>query len=114
MINKKEEFIICAALHYRDGLKYQEQPRNIESGIVVAGRRHNNCFMTLKQLFPSLNEKIIEHKDFGFITSHDNFVTRAEAFKIAQLQNQIWHEIHKGVKENILTSEDLYIYPNEY
>lgn len=114
MKNNKEEFVICAAIHYRDGQVYQEQPKNIDSGIIIAGRRHNNCFMTLQQLKPDFDVKLISNSDFGFITSHDNFVTRAEGFKIAQAQNQFWHNIYREGEDNILTSEDLYIYKGEY
>ena len=57
-----KEFIICAAIHYRDNKIYREMPLNIQSGIVVCGRRHNNCFMILKQLMPAFDENLIDKK----------------------------------------------------
>jgi len=33
----KKTYILCAAIHYEDGIKYPHQPRNIEFGIVACG-----------------------------------------------------------------------------
>ncbi len=119
----KEEYILCAAIWYKDGNVYKEQPKNISSGIVVSGRRHNNCFMTLQQLKSDLDTSSIKRNDidFGFLTSFDRYVDRAEGFIIAKKQEQIWHNLHqKNININfgdekqviyektLLTSEDLY------
>lgn len=45
----KEPYIICAAVHYNDGNNYPHQPINIGSGIVIAGRRHHNCFFNTRK-----------------------------------------------------------------
>lgn len=116
----REEYILCAAIWYKDGNVYKEQPKNISTGIVVCGRRHNNCFMTLQQLKPNFNPKS-EEIDFGFITSFDRYVGREEGFIIAKEQKQIWHNLiqhdikinfgdsnHVSYEKKILTSEDLY------
>ncbi len=93
-----QEYIICAAIHFADGGHHEHQPKNITHGVVVCGRRHHNCFMTLN---------IIENKKFkeieqGFLTSKDRFVTRSEAGIIAFNCGQT-SEIRK-----MLFSEDLY------
>ena len=43
-------YIICAAIWFKDGKKYSHQPRNVDSGLVVCGRRHHNCFLTAFEL----------------------------------------------------------------
>ena len=40
----KPEYILCAALYYKDGKVHANQPKNITTGVVVCGRRHNNCY----------------------------------------------------------------------
>lgn len=117
----KEEYILCAAIWYKDGNVYKEQPKNISTGIVVSGRRHNNCFMTLQQLKSDFNPNLIDRKDFGFLTSFDRYVDRSEGFIIAKKQEQIWHNLHQSdininfgdekqviYEKTLLTSEDLY------
>lgn len=100
------EFILCAAVHYQDGKAYKEQPLNIESGLVVLGRRHNNCFGVLENVI-GFDINKIEHKDFGFITSTNRFVTRKEGMIIANREGQIYHTVPYR-EGDILTSEDLY------
>lgn len=77
-------YIICAAIWFDDGKKHEHQPRNIDSGFVVAGRRHHNVFSTMADI------KDVSCKDFGyskniqgFLTSDDRFVNRKEAGQIA-------------------------------
>lgn len=96
------EYILCAAIHYQDGEKYVHQPKNIESGIVVAGRRHHNCFTTMAQFITDRTKKKVQ----GFITSTDRFVDRAEAYTIAKAAGQILMNENRNTQ--ILISEDLY------
>ncbi len=123
-MNLREEYIICSAVHYDDGIIYQEQPTNIKTGIVVAGRRHNNCFYLLKQM--SLYDETKVTKDnttAGFLTNFDRFLNRKDAFVLAEKNEQLLiPELHHktesdilflgkfGGHESILTSEDLYPY----
>ncbi len=93
------EYILCAAVHFRDGLKREHQPKNIESGIVVCGRRHHNALMTL---FEFAKEPKGEKVKQGFLTNTDRFVTRKEAAQIAYKCGQITKE------QNTLFSEDLW------
>jgi hypothetical protein len=98
-------YILCAAIWFKDGIKRPHQPKNIESGIVVCGRRHHNCYITVY----GLNEGYVEHLHEannravqGFLTSDDRFVDRKEAGYIAYSTRQISKET------DCLFSEDLY------
>lgn len=115
MFNK--EYVICAAIHIDDGKVHKEQPKNISSGMVICGRRHNNCFRTysdIKGKKLTVNEKITA----GFLTSKDRFLGRKEALEIAILAGQTTpHKECKEISEwlglksdvpDILISEDLY------
>jgi hypothetical protein len=105
----KEEYIICAGVHYDDGKVYDHQPKNISTGFVVAGRRHHNCIITLAILSKKdwRKEAIAEglKTTQGFLTSKDRFLDRKEAWNLALESNQI--ETDEG-KDKPLFSEDLY------
>lgn len=111
-----KERILCAAIHFNDGNHHEGQPLNIETGFVVCGRRHHNCYAVLSAIAESigLQERIrlvIDKADRdhqGFITSSDRFVLRPEALKIAKDNNQIFHKMHDKAGDGILISEDLY------
>lgn len=103
------ERILCAAILYADGKAHPHQPKNIETGLVICGRRHHNCYATLSGLLGGLDGKLLVGRDNqGFITSEDRYVNRNEAFKIAKKENQIYHKCFDDVEDGILTSEDLY------
>ena len=96
-------YIICAAIWFNDGKKHKHQPRNIDSGFVVAGRRHHNVFLTVADI------KDVQYKDYGyseniqgFLTSDDRFVNRKEAGQIAFDAGQT------AKLTECLFSEDLY------
>jgi hypothetical protein len=95
----KPEYIICAAIHFDDGLKHPHQPVNISSGYVICGRRHHNVYVTFSIL--AFGEPKKEFKQ-GFLTSKDRFVSRKEAGEIALAAKQITEP------NNCLFSEDLY------
>ena len=99
-------YIICAAIWFKDGKKYSHQPRNVDSGLVVCGRRHHNCFLTAFELnggkkIEGLNE-LDENAVQGFLTSDDRFVNRKEAGQIAFDAGQT------AKLTECLFSEDLY------
>ena len=105
------EFIICAAIWYDDGEIYKDQPININTGFVVAGRRHYNCLETLKILNKTLDNKISENRNNqGFLTSLDRYVNRKEAWTIAKKNNQIQFGLmaSDNGEDSILISENLY------
>lgn len=104
----KKEYILCAAIHYDDGTKRVHQPKNIGTGIVVAGRRHHNCIITVAELMGKNWKKdhlpLEKNSIQGFITSHNRFLNRQEAWTLAIESGQI----EADEKENTLFSEDLY------
>lgn len=97
-------YIICAAIWFKDGKKYVHQPRNVDSGLVVCGRRHHNCYLTIVSIKGPLildDKKYINNVE-GFLTSDDRFLDRKEAGKLA-------FEIGQIKKfTDCLFSEDLY------
>ena len=105
-LNRIKEYIICAAIHYDDGKVYDHQPCNIKTGLVVAGRRHHNCIMTVAILTAKNWRKYAAGmtETQGFLTSRDKFLNRQEAWKLAVDSKQI----KTYEKENVLFSEDLY------
>lgn len=103
----KTVYLICASIMYLDGKKHMHQPRNVDLGFVVCGRRHHNCFITSFILGgqEDVEEKISTEKwkiVQGFITSDDRFVDRKEGGKIAFEAGQT-KRLHQ-----CLFSEDLY------
>ncbi len=103
---QKKQYIICAAIWFKDGNKYNHQPTNIDSGLVVCGRRHHNCFLTAFELNRGKHtEDLVKFKESaiqGFLTSDNFFVDRNEAGQIAFNASQT-----DGFKK-YLFSEDLY------
>lgn len=90
-IDRSVEYILCSAIHYDDGTPYVHQPKNISSGIVVAGRGHHNAFAVLYSLVPT--KKLDKTKMIqGFLTSRDRFVSREEAYVLAIASRQILPE----------------------
>jgi len=116
-----KEFILCAAIWINDNIKHEQQPKNIESGFVVCGRRHSNCYQIIKSLTgQNPNEKIgslinsmtleDQRKHQGFITSLDRYVDRKEGWSIAKANNQIQfgYTASESEDDSILISENLY------
>jgi hypothetical protein len=100
-----KEFILCSAIHYDNGAK--PTIGNINSGVIVCGRRHCDCNDILRGILGD-EIKLPERESQGFITSLNRFVSRAEAFKIAKANNQIIHKMFDNDNEGTLTSEDLF------
>lgn len=91
----RKEFILCAAIDY--------------NGIIVSGRRHKDCYNTLKQLTNIIDDYLLPDRDKqGFLTSTGRFVDRETAFTIAKDNKQIIHNMYDNDSSGILTSEDLY------
>jgi len=93
--------ILCAASWYDDGHKRPCQPKNIESGIVFAGYRHDMCLTNLLECYPLVNKHSVVN---GFLTTDNMFVTRKEAAVIAVESGQI----SQNPDRLLLISEDLY------
>ena len=95
-----KEYIICSAV--------------IFNGHYVCGRRHSDCYATIKALTgkPLSELKHLLPKsnlENGFMTSKGRFVTRKEAWIIAEENKQIaiGYEACTG-EDAILISENLY------
>ena len=93
------EKILCSAIYYNTTDSYVHQPKNIQTGYVVCGRRHHNCIMLNALL---TGRKTTEKDIQGFLTAQDRFVDRKEAADIAYKAGQI-----KDITD-CLISEDLY------
>lgn len=91
------EDIRCAAIWFNDGASWKHQPNNIDSGYVICGLRHHNCFAVRAAL--GLGK--IAHVQ-GFLTNKNRFVDRVEGASIAYKAGQVSTEIKE------LFSEDLY------
>ena len=114
-----KEKILCAAIWVDDKMKHEQQPINIKTGFVICGRRHNNCYQTIKSL-QTANEKIggiisvMSDEELrshqGFITSLDRYVTRKEGWEIAKANDQIQFGLiaSDNGEDSILISENLY------
>jgi hypothetical protein len=98
----KEEYIICAAIHYKDGEKYKHQPRNIASGYVLCGRRHSDVIHAHFILCSKSTHS--ETSVQGFLTSRNNFLDRIEAGRLALSIGQVI-DFTEGDE---LISEELY------
>lgn len=103
-MNNQIEYIICAAIHYPDiPVKLKHNPNNIQTGVVLCGRRHHNIIELASISIPRL---LTLTSIQGFITSHNRFVDRIEALNIAKQADQI---VDTGqIKGSQLYSEDLY------
>lgn len=87
-------YILCAAIHYKDGKKHNYQPSNIDTGYVICGRRHNNCIVNTHEDIDTVQ---------GFVTSDDRFLNRIDSATIAYDADQLG-----GRTTEYLFSEDLY------
>jgi hypothetical protein len=94
---EEQETILCAAVWVDNGQAYSYQPTT--TGIVFCGRRHP---MVLEQARVSgLSGKKVQ----GFLTSHNRFVDRREAWLIALEAEQIVRDVGSS---DTLYSENLY------
>lgn len=93
-------YVVCAAIHYDDNIKHHHQPNNIETGFVIAGLRHHNCFYSIYLL---KGEKLKDIKETqGFLTNDNRFLNREDAGRLAFACGQI-KQLTK-----MLFSEDIY------
>ena len=116
MIDTSKEWVICAAIWYKDGT---EAPRgmiaqNIDSGVVIGQYRHGNV-INVRATNPAWNKKILKERlerengnvpmrvsdevpdaeyDYvdGFITSEGRFVDRWQAMELAYMAGQVPYE----------------------
>lgn len=129
MIDNGKEYILCAAIWYKDGT---EAPRgfiaqNIDSGVVIGQWRHGNV-INIRATNPIWNKKTLAERgdrengnvpmrvsdekpdieyDYvdGFITSRGNFVDRWQAAKIAMECGQIPEDV--AIRKHDRSDEDV-------
>jgi hypothetical protein len=90
--------ILAAAIHHDDGNEYPHPPRNLTTGITVAGWRHHNCFTAISLLFPDRDQS----KDVqGFIASDGNFYDRVESARIAYEAGQ--YRDYAGIGDELVS-----------
>jgi hypothetical protein len=99
--------ILCSAIHVKDGKKYEHQPKNIDLGFVVCGRRHHNCSYTISLMGNPEYKNMAGRDGQGFLTTDDRFVSRKEAYLIAKEAGQLLHNLH-DISNPILISEDVW------
>lgn len=132
MTQEDKEYVLCAAIHYDNGLKYTfHDVYGIDTGFVLCGYRHPHILSVLPtnpyylkgmfddgnadaiQKYEELNVKYGWQEDSltrcktiqGFVTNKGRFVNRKEAFQIALNAGQI--DETNGVNGELF-SEDLY------
>jgi len=103
------EYIICAAIWFKDDMVRKLQPINIEVGIVICGHRHANIIYQLAEMYPDRRYILLNDDGKttiqGFLTNKNRFVNRAEAAQIALNAKQV-ESIN--LLSPYLFSEDLY------
>jgi hypothetical protein len=106
----KKEYILCAAIWYKDiPLKKdipQVLPKNCDRGLVVLGHRHGQCMWTMGSLtglrsVENAEDGVGEYEQ-GFLTNTNRFVDREEGGQIAFDAGQT-----KDLRATLF-SEDLY------
>lgn len=112
MEKNKVEYILCAAIWYKDFPLIKPEvlkirgfsPYNVDKGIVLCGWRHGNCLYQMVAILGKADHEIGENVE-GFLTSKNRFVDREEGAKIALACGQIEK---LNYSSNTLYSEDLY------
>ena len=109
-ITKKKEYILCAAIWYKD-IPLQKVidgvlPKNCDRGLVVLGHRHGQCMWTMSSLtglrsVTNAEDGVGEYEQ-GFLTNTNRFVDRKEGGQIAFDAGQT-----KDLRTTLF-SEDLY------
>jgi len=73
----EREFILCSAVHFKNGAK--STVYNIESGVVICGRRHGDCYAILNGILGDVDVSKLPDRDCqGFLTSLNRYVDRKE------------------------------------
>ena len=109
MIDNTKEYILCAAIWYKDiPLKKVIDgvlPKNCDRGLVVLGHRHGQCIWTMGSLIGLRSvtnaEDGVGDYEQGFLTNKNRFVGREEGAIIAFNANQIDKETQRLYSEYI-------------
>lgn len=98
----KQEYILCAAIHYPNENTQVALPVNLCQGVVVCGHRHDRCIAVYSAL---TGKKTGGNNPQGFLTNRNRFVDRVEGRQIALAAGQITEDTYHAED---LFSEDLY------
>lgn len=105
----EKEWIICAAIWYKDFQTSIRNPVNINHGTVVFGLRHPDCISTVLCLTGKRTVRFADdgvgETEQGFLTNTHRFVNRKDAAIIAIQSKQIEK---LNYSTDTLYSEDLY------
>jgi len=108
---KKPEWILCAAVWYKELELKKEMPQcthlptNCDKGIIFSGHRHGQCIYS-KCAITGLRDCESGENEQGFLTSHNRFVSREDALIIALKNGQVIDL--SEIRGDRLFSEDLY------
>lgn len=69
-LSQGKPYIICAAIWFNDGREHIHQPRNIEKGFVVCGRRHHNVYLTVADI------KDVDYKEYEYCEEVQGFMEK--------------------------------------
>jgi hypothetical protein len=106
-----KEYIICAAIWYKELPTQTFLPKNLDKGVVVCGHRHGHCIDIMKTL-GQLRSVVkgpdsVGDNEQGFLSNKGNFYDRFESMRLAIEAGQV--EYDKLYNPRIgLFSEDLY------
>jgi hypothetical protein len=95
------EYILCAAIWYKELPTPIYTVRNVDKGIVFCGHRHPHCIHQMIAMTGKYQSEVGEYIQ-GFLTNTNRFVDRTEAAEIAFNAKQT-KELFKN-----LFSENLY------
>lgn len=88
------EWILCSAIDH--------------NGTMISGRRHADCYKTLRSLIPGIKEEELPNRSKqGFLTSENRYVSRVEGYEIARDAKQLLLGDYQ-TPPYLLTSEDLF------
>lgn len=106
--NGKVEYVMCAAIWYKNFDTPIHSPFNIENGIVLCGHRHacivGQMFSLTGLRSVNFGEKSVGEYKQGFLTTKNRFLTRSEALIIVEQNGQLTKPLIGGE----LTTEDLW------
>lgn len=101
------EKILCAAIYIDNGIEYPFGQTSIAgSGLVIAGFSHDEIrkvIIAVKITMAADVQRLIQTD--GFLTTHNRFVSRTTAAKIAYCTKQIKKETHELISSDLLQQE---------
>lgn len=108
MNNGKVEYIMCAAIWYKDFEQPTHSPYNVDCGVVLCGHRHGFIIGQMHSITGlrtvTNGEKAVGDYVQGFLTTKNRFLNRKESLELVKENGQLTEPLIGGE----LTSEDLW------